>query len=451
MRMSTFPTNTPRAAAGAQGAAVLQRDPMKERVAAPQNDRGEPGAMRARTVSAAPARLLQRLDDRLPERAARQAAEDLAAGVDGFALVFQGAPNAFGHGLPATPEAVGAVLRDVPLGRTHLRIDVHPQSRASVDWLVRLLAARKVSPEKLDISFGIDPAASFAADGQLRMSIEALRASMPQSLAHFFALGVPGVLLEADGRVFHNAGASEAQELGIMLASTVGYLRMFEEARQPALYAAAHVGFAVSVGQDRLGTLAKLAALRQLWDRMLESYGVPALPLAVHAETSYRMMTAAEPETNLIRAVLAAQAAVDAGAATVTALPHDIAMRMPDDTARRRARAALSAMLREGGTVPGALLAGEALAERTALLCEAGWDEMRRIDAEGGILRSLQDGRIQQRILAARDARLSEMGLAAGTHVHPRNARREDGTEAATFCQRLDPMRWEEFSAAEAA
>ena len=48
-------------------------------------------------------------------------------------------------------------------------------------------------------------------------------------------------------RVFHNAGATEAQELGIMLASSVAHLRLFEEARQALVYAAPHIGFAVSV------------------------------------------------------------------------------------------------------------------------------------------------------------------------------------------------------------
>jgi methylmalonyl-CoA mutase len=419
----------------------------------PSNDRPQDADAKgvARVARGSATKLLQRLDDRSPERAARQAAEDLAAGVDGFSLVFQGAPNAFGHGLPATQEALAAALRDVPLGRAHLRIDVHPQSRASVDWLVRLLAARRIAPERLDISFGIDPAAIFAGAGVLRMSIEALAASMPQSLAHYFVLGVPGVLLEADGRVYHNAGASDAQELGIMLASTVGYLRMFEEARQPAIYAAAHVGFAVSVEQDRLATAAKLAALHQLWERMLASYGVPPLPVAVHAESSYRMMTASEPETNVVRAVLAAQGAIETGATTVTALPHDVAMRLPDDTARRRVRAALAVLAREGGAAAGLAPDDDAFADRVAQLAEAGWEEMRRIDAEGGILRSLQDGRLQKRVLATRDARLAELGRAPHPVAGTPRGRRDEGGDAAAFCQRLEPVRWEEFSTAEAA
>ncbi|TIX38911.1 MAG: methylmalonyl-CoA mutase, partial [Mesorhizobium sp.] len=147
----------------------------------------------------------------------------------------------------------------------------HPWSRAVADWLVAFLSKRRSDPAKLNLSFGIDPAAIFAGTGRLRMSIEALQASMPQSLAHFFSMGVPGVLLEADGRVFHNAGATEAQELGTMMASAVSYLRMFEEARQPLVYAAPHIGFALSVDQDQFVSMAKVRALRRLWARVQEA------------------------------------------------------------------------------------------------------------------------------------------------------------------------------------
>src|SRR5690606_14840157 len=148
------------------------------------------------------------------------------------------------------------------------------------------------------LSFGIDPAAIFAGSGRLRMSIEALQASMPQSLAHFFALGVPGILLEADGRVFHNAGATEAQELGIMIASAVWHLRLFEEARQALVYAAPHIGFALAVDQNQFLSVAKIRALRRLWARVQECCSVPVSAAEVHAETSWRMITARDPETN---------------------------------------------------------------------------------------------------------------------------------------------------------
>ena len=234
----------------------------------------------------APWLVVQRIDDPDPKRANRQALEDVAQGATGLSLVFEGAPNAFGYGLPAARETLDTVLDGIPLNRIHLRIDVHPASRAMADWLVAYLTKQRADPAKLSLSFGIDPAAIFAGTGRLLMTIEALQASMPQSLAHFFALGVPGVLLEADGRVFHNAGATEAQELGAMLASAAAHLRLFEDARQALVYAAPHIGFAVSVDQDQFLSMAKIRALRKLWAKMLDVCSIPPSVAAIHAETS---------------------------------------------------------------------------------------------------------------------------------------------------------------------
>ena len=289
----------------------------------------------------------QRVDDPDIERAKAQIEEDLAQGATGLSLVFEGAPNAFGYGLPATAQALESVLEGVPLNRIHLRIDVHPSSRAMADWLVAILTKRRVDPDKLNVSFGIDPAATFAGTGRLRMSIEALQASMPQSLAHFFAMGVPGVLLEADGRVFHNAGATEAQELGIMLASAVSHLRLFEEARQALVYAAPHIGFAVSADQNQFLSIAKIRALRALWARIQQACSIPVSPATIHAETSFRMMATKDPETNILRTTIAGFAAAAGGADSISVLPHTIAHGLPAAFARRIARNAQLILARE--------------------------------------------------------------------------------------------------------
>ena len=282
--------------------------------------------------------ICQRIDDPDVERARRQVTEDLAQGATGLSLVFEGAPNAFGYGLPLSAETLEAVLEGVSLNQVHLRIDVHPASRAMADWLVALLARRRADPARLSLSFGIDPAAIFAGTGRLRMSIEALQASMPQSLAHFFALDVPGILLEADGRVLHNAGATEAQELGFMLASAVAHLRLFQQARQALIYAAPHIGFAVSVDQDQFLSMAKIRALRRLWARVQDVCSIPPSAATIHAETSYRMLAAADAETNILRNTVAGFAAAVGGADSVTVLPHTIVHGLPAAFARRIAR-----------------------------------------------------------------------------------------------------------------
>jgi len=401
--------------------------------------------------------IVQRCDDTDPVRANRQALEDIAGGATGLALVFEGAPNAFGYGLPDAPDTLQRVLEGVPLDRIHLRVDAHPSSRAMADRLVAFLTQRRADPARLGLSFGIDSAATFAGTGRLRMSIEALQASMPQSLAHFFAMGVPGILLEADGRVFHNAGATEAQELGAMLAGAVAHLRLFEEARQALVYAAPYIGFALSVDQDQFLSAAKIRALRLLWQRAQEAVSIKPTKAMIHAETSYRMATALDPENNILRATLAAFAAAIGGADSISVLPHTIAHGLPEAFARRVARNTQLVLASEThvGFVADPLAGSGSAEALTDALCEAAWAEFQRIETEGGLLRSLASGHVQARIMEARDRRTLEYKSGdrpiIGATLFPAKieapvetlaaTRRPVPTDGTVFCRRLESSR----------
>lgn len=432
---------------------AIRIDPIYERNADP--------SLLPRRSPAAPWLVVQRIDDPDPLRANRQALEDVAQGATGLSLVFEGAPNAFGYGLPAARETLDAVLAGIPLNRIHLRVDAHPASRAVADWLAAYLGKQRIDPTRLSLSFGIDPAAIFAGTGRLSMTIEALQASMPQSLAHFFALGVPGVLLEADGRVFHNAGATEAQELGAMLASAAAHLRLFEDARQALVYAAPHIGFAVSVDHDQFLSMAKVRALRKLWARTQELSSIPPATAAIHAESSYRMMTAADPETNILRTTIACFAAAAGGADSLSILPHTIAHGLPTSFQRRIARNAQLVMAEEShvGFVADPAAGSGGIEALTDALCEKAWSEFRIIEKEGGILRSLAAGHLQRRIAAARDERARQFSegkrAIVGTTLYRLDkekpvellaaGKRPMPTDGAVFCDRLDAVRTDEL------
>ncbi|MBZ9654313.1 methylmalonyl-CoA mutase subunit beta [Phyllobacterium lublinensis] len=357
-----------------------------------------------------PWHIVQRVDDPDPVRANRQLLEDLENGATGISLVFEGAPNAFGFGLPSTREAVDKVLYGVHLDMIHLRMDVHPKSRACADWFVDYMRPRDVNPKTLSFSLGIDPAATLAGTGRLRMSIAALKASLPQSLSGFFSSDLPGIVLEADGRVYHNAGATEAQELGAMLSIAAGHFRLFEEARQPIVYAAPHIGFALAVDQDQFLSIAKVRAMRRLWARLQEACGARPSRATIHAETSYRMMTKKDPETNILRTTIAGFAAAVGGADSIAILPHTIAHGLPDAFARRLARNTQLVLADESNLafVADPACGSGAVENLTEKLCEAAWREFQQLERDGGILQSLVDGKLQARIVNAREARARE-------------------------------------------
>ncbi|MBS9719847.1 methylmalonyl-CoA mutase subunit beta [Tianweitania sp. BSSL-BM11] len=453
--MDTWRTLAEKALKGADFDATLLSHTDDGLPIAPLYPRAEPNLL-SRANPAKPWTIVQRIDDVDPARANKQALDDIAQGATGLALVFEGAPNAFGYGLPATPDALATALAGIPLNKIHLRIDVHPQSRMSVDWLVEHLTRNSVDPAKLDIALGLDPAAIFGGTGRLRMSIEALAASMPPSLAHFFDMGIPAILIEADGRVYHNAGASEAQELGAMLAAAVSHLRMIEANRQPLQHTVPYLGFALSVDQDQLLSIAKIRALRQLWTRVQELAKVAPRPAKIHAETSYRMMAFKDCETNILRTTIASFAAAVGGADSLSVLPHTITHGLPENFARRIARNTQLILAGESKldfVVDPAAGSGviEALTDQ---LCQAAWTEFQRIEAEGGILQSLKNNQLQARIRETavkrgEDIRGGKRDV-IGTTLYPakverpveviRADTRPAPTDGAVFCDQLSPL-----------
>ncbi len=375
--------------------------------------------------------IVQRVDDPDVARATLQANEDLIGGARALSFVFEGAPNAHGYGLPSAPATIGSILDGVALDGLSIRIETHPHSRASADWLGDYLRARKANFGKIHLSLGIDPASILASTGRLKMTIEALEASLPQSLAGFFAAGVPGVLLEADGRPYHNAGATEAQELGAVLSVATSHLRMFEMARQPISYAAEHIGFAVAVDQDQFVSIAKIRALRLLCARVLELSSVKK-PIAphIHAQTSWRMLTRRDAETNILRSAIAAFSAAVGGANSIAVLPHTLAHGLPDAFARRIARNTQLVLKDEAGIgfVDDPVAGSGSIEELTSDLCAAAWSEFQRLEGEGGLLRSLADNLFQKRIYEAAKLRTKQYEngerVIIGTTLFPSNTAR---------------------------
>ena len=79
--------------------------------------------------------------------------------------------------------------------------------------------------------------------------------------------------LMADGRPYHEAGASEAQELAAMLATLVAYLRACEAVGLRPRAAFANIGLGLAADADLFLTIAKLRAARKLVARIAEACG----------------------------------------------------------------------------------------------------------------------------------------------------------------------------------
>jgi methylmalonyl-CoA mutase len=374
--------------------------------------------------------ILQRVDHPDPAAANAQALDDLENGATGLILIFAESISANGFGLEPSPAALARVLDGVDLGAgIAVDLNLSPSSRHVVADIAALVKSRGTAPGSADIRFSINPIGGFAACGTSPRRWKDLAPYFAEMIRGLAGDGFRGPFAVADGRVVHNAGGSDAQELAFALASAVAYLRALEaggktggmtlEAARNAIY------FRLSADADQFFTMAKFRALRKLWARIEAACGLLPKPVMVTAETAWRMMTRCDPYVNMLRNAVAVTAAGLGGADAITMLPHTAPLGLPDAFARRAARNTQLVLLEESNLARvGDPAAGSgALETVTQQLCAAAWSLFQDIEKSGGAWAALESGLVQKNaaaVLAERQKAVARgKDALTGTNAYP--------------------------------
>ncbi|MFF1282374.1 methylmalonyl-CoA mutase family protein [Streptomyces sp. NPDC058299] len=272
-------------------------------------------------------------------------------------------------------------------------LDAGRDTEAAAEALLRLYARRGVAPEAVRGNLGGDPLGHEARTGT------ALDFAPFAALAARCAESYPGLrALTVDALPYHEAGGSAAQELGASLATGVAYLRELTEAGLGIEQAVRQLEFRYAATADQFLTIAKLRAARRLWARVAEVCGAPDAGAQVqHVVTSPVMMSRRDPWVNMLRTTVATLAAGVGGADSVTVLPFDHAIGLPDAFARRIARNTSSILIEESHLARVIDPAGGSwYVERlTDELAESAWQFFRSVERDGGQAAVLRSGRLR--------------------------------------------------------
>ncbi|WP_338895567.1 methylmalonyl-CoA mutase subunit beta [Streptomyces sp. TG1A-60] len=310
-------------------------------------------------------------------------------------------------GLPVS--SLARVLDGVHLDLAPVVLDAGAEVEPAARELLRLYEERGVAKEAACGNLGADPLGHEARTGQ------AYDFAPVAGLARLCAEEYPGLrALTVDALPYHEAGGSAAQELGCSLATGVAYLRELTEAGLSVEQACGQLEFRYAATADQFLTIAKLRAARRLWARVAEVCGVPAAGAQTqHAVTSPVMMTRRDPWVNMLRTTVATLAAGAGGADSVTVLPFDHPLGLPDAFARRIARNTSTILIEESHLSRVIDPAGGSwYVERlTDELARAGWEFFQWIERAGGHAAGLRSGHLGQALAdtwAARSDKLAE-------------------------------------------
>jgi methylmalonyl-CoA mutase len=370
--------------------------------------------------------ILQRVDHPDPTAANAQALTDLENGSTGLILIFAESISANGFGLEPSAATLARVLDGIDLtAGIALDLNLSPSSRHIVGDLADLVKSKGVAPAKVDIRFSINPIGGFAACGTSPRRWPDMAPYFAKMVSGFAADGFRGPFAVADGRIIHNAGGSDAQELAFALASAVTYLRALESGVMTLDRARNAIYFRLSADADQFLTMAKFRAVRKLWARVEAACGLTPKPVMVTAETAWRMMTKRDAYVNMLRNAIAVTAAGLGGADAITMLPHTTPLGLPDAFARRAARNTQLLLLEESNLarVSDPAAGSGALEAVTEQLCTAAWSQFREIEKAGGAWAALESGLVQKSaaaVLAERQkAAARGKDALTGTNAYP--------------------------------
>jgi methylmalonyl-CoA mutase len=302
-------------------------------------------------------------------------------------------------GIPVS--SLGRALDGVLLDLAPLVLDAGREVEPAARELLRLYEERGVAKSAARGNLGADPLGHEARTG------ERLDFAPVTGLARLCADEYAGVrALTVDALPYHEAGGSAAQELGCSLATGVAYLRELTDAGLSVEQASAQLEFRYAATADQFLTIAKLRAARRLWARVTEVCGAPAGQVQ-HVVTSPVMMTRRDPWVNMLRTTVATLAAGVGGADSVTVLPFDHALGLPDAFARRIARNTSTILVEESHLSRVIDPAGGSwYVERlTDELAHAAWEFFQKIESAGGQAEGLRSGRLGQDLADTWEAR----------------------------------------------
>ncbi|PYN32647.1 MAG: methylmalonyl-CoA mutase [Candidatus Rokuibacteriota bacterium] len=201
--------------------------------------------------------------------------------------------------------------------------------------------------------------------------------------------------ISISGYHMREAGCTAVQEVAFTLANGIAYVQAAVDAGLGVDVFAPQLSFFFNAHNNLLEEVAKFRAARRLWARIMrERFSARdprSLALRFHAQTAGSMLTAQQPENNIVRVTVQALAAVLGGCQSLHTNSMDEALALPTERAVRIALRTQQILAHESGVADVADSLGGAFAvERlTGDIEEAARVYIGKIDDLGGAVAAI--------------------------------------------------------------
>lgn len=300
-------------------------------------------------------------------------------------------------------DALADTLADVLLDLAKIEVSSSYDPEAAAEALLGVFEKSDKPKDQLSLNLGLDPIGFAALHGK-PADLSGLEGWVKRLDGYTKSRAIV-----VDGTRYHNAGAGDVHEVAWLIATATEYARHLIDAGLSPDAAFDAISFRVTASCDQFATIARLRALRTLWNKVGEVLGVSDEHRGArqHAVTSWREMTRDDAYVNILRGTICTFAASVGGAEAITVLPFDTVHGLPTPMSRRIARNTQVVLAEESniGRVndpAGGSWMVEALTEQIE---QAAWKKFQEVEAAGGMVKALEAGMVKQTLAELNERR----------------------------------------------
>ena len=292
----------------------------------------------------------------------------------------------------------------IDLGKVSTSMTINAPASVLLAMYIAVAEKQGVSADKLKGTIQNDILKEYAARGTY---IFPPRPSMRliTNIFEYCSKNVPNWnTISISGYHIREAGSTASQEIAFTIADGIAYVEAAIKAGLSVDAFAGRLSFFWNAHNNVLEEVAKFRASRRIWAKVMKdrfkAEKAKSQMLRVHTQTAGSMLTAQQPNNNIVRVALQTAAAVMGGTQSLHTNSRDEALALPTEDSVMVALRTQQIVAYESGLAdvidP---LAGSYYVEAMTNRIEAeAWEYIKKIDELGGAVAAIEKGYIQKEI-----------------------------------------------------
>ena len=292
----------------------------------------------------------------------------------------------------------------IDLGKVSTSMTINAPASVLLAMYIAVAEKQGVSADKLNGTIQNDILKEYAARGTY---IFPPKPSMRliTNIFEYCSKNVPNWnTISISGYHIREAGSTASQEIAFTIADGIAYCDAAIKAGLDVDAFAGRLSFFWNAHNNVLEEVAKFRASRRVWAKVMkERFGAKnpkSWMLRVHTQTAGSMLTAQQPDNNIIRVALQTAAAVMGGTQSLHTNSKDEALALPTEDSVRIALRTQQIVAYESGLADtvdplGGSYYVEALTDQIE---KEAWEYIKKIDEIGGAVTAIEKGYIQKEI-----------------------------------------------------